>query len=79
MNTALVNPAAGSLPEQFSPRREKTSRTAAHPKARARGSTALDETHSGPTHVVGSALRAVRIFAETAFRVTVLGPDGVKL
>lgn len=80
MNTAHLNPAsAGSFPEQFSPRRRAKGAPPGHPKARARGSTAVNETHSGPRHVVGSALRAIRIFADTAFRVTVMGADSVKL
>lgn len=37
-----------------------------------RGSTAA----TGPRRRLGNALRAVGIFAETAFRVVVLGTDG---
>ncbi|GGO86990.1 hypothetical protein GCM10012280_24440 [Wenjunlia tyrosinilytica] len=48
------------------------------PVPRVRGSTAVTGTHNRPRHLVGSALRAIGIFAETAFRVTVLGSEGVK-
>jgi hypothetical protein len=36
------------------------------------GATALGSA-AHPRHVVGNALRAVRVFGETAFRVVVLG------
>jgi hypothetical protein len=43
------------------------------------GSTALgtEAARHHPLHVVGTALRAVRVFAETTFRVVVLGDDGL--
>jgi hypothetical protein len=42
------------------------------------GGSALaeDATHRHPVHPVGDALRAVRVFVATAFRVVVLGQDG---
>jgi hypothetical protein len=45
----------------------------------ARGATAIDDTHNGPRHVLGSALRAALVFVDTAFRVTVLPPENTKL
>jgi hypothetical protein len=30
-----------------------------------------------PLHLLGAALRAIRVFAETTFRVVVIGPDGI--
>lgn len=45
---------------------------------RVHGSTALTEDtgHRHPVHPVGDAVRAVRVFVATAFRVVVLGQDG---
>lgn len=42
------------------------------PEERARGATALGST-AHRRHVVGDALRAVRVFGTTAFSVVVLG------
>ncbi|WP_431959490.1 hypothetical protein [Actinacidiphila sp. bgisy160] len=46
--------------------------------SRVRGSTAIaeDAGHRHPVHPVGDALRAVRVFLATAFRVVVLGQEG---
>ncbi|MGW3242041.1 hypothetical protein [Streptomyces sp. NPDC001070] len=46
--------------------------------SRVRGSTALTEDagHRHPVHHLGDALRAVRVFVVTAFRVVVMGQDG---
>ncbi|MDX3239734.1 hypothetical protein PV392_29415 [Streptomyces sp. ME03-5709C] len=46
--------------------------------SRVHGSTAIaeDTGHRHPVHPVGDALRAVRVFVVTAFRVVVLGQDG---
>ncbi|MDX3094451.1 hypothetical protein PV703_11855 [Streptomyces sp. ME01-24h] len=46
--------------------------------SRVHGSTAIaeDTGHRHPVHPVGDALRAVRVFFVTAFRVVVLGQDG---
>jgi hypothetical protein len=52
-----------------------------------RGSTAIGpadapdddsarRTH--PRHLLGSAMRAIGVFADTAFRIVVLGTDGTK-
>lgn len=41
------------------------------PQVRRTGSTALGDGH--PRHVVGDALRALRVFVSAAFRVAVLG------
>ncbi|MCQ4085096.1 hypothetical protein NGB36_32165 [Streptomyces sp. RB6PN25] len=47
-----------------------------------RGSTAVgppptvDHKHS--RHLIGSTLRAIGVFADTAFRVVVLGTDGTR-
>ncbi|MCQ4046265.1 hypothetical protein ACFOSC_26795 [Streptantibioticus rubrisoli] len=51
-----------------------------------RGSTAMGpadapgdsarRTH--PRHLLGSAMRAIGVFADTAFRIVVLGTDGTK-
>ncbi len=51
-----------------------------------RGSTAMGaadapddpvrRTH--PRHILGSTMRAIAVFADTAFRVVVLGGDGTK-
>lgn len=46
--------------------------TRAAPEERARGATALAST-AHRRHVVGDALRAVRVFGATAFSVVVLG------
>jgi hypothetical protein len=51
---------------------------ASAPPPRARGSTALRGGHHGLGQTVGSALRAIGVFLDTAFRVTVLGPGSVK-
>jgi len=44
-----------------------------------RGSTALETEpahHQHPFHRLGATFRAVRVFADTAFRIVVLGTDG---
>ncbi|MDX6311338.1 MAG: hypothetical protein QOF84_3334 [Streptomyces sp.] len=43
-----------------------------------RGSSALgpDSVHRHLTHLLGTALRAIGIFADTVFRVVLLGSDG---
>jgi hypothetical protein len=47
-----------------------------------RGSTAIgppptaDRKHSH--HLIGNTLRAIGVFADTAFRVVVLGTDGIQ-
>ncbi|MEW2163461.1 hypothetical protein AB0912_10730 [Streptomyces sp. NPDC007084] len=46
----------------------------ARPGAAARGATAVTSAHR--RHRVGDALRAVRVFAEAAFDVVVLGEYG---
>lgn len=46
--------------------------TRAAPEERGRGATALGST-AHRRHVVGDALRAVRVFGATAFSVVVLG------
>lgn len=45
---------------------------------RVHGSTAIaeDTGHRHPVHPVGDALRAVRVFVTTTFRVVVMGQDG---
>ncbi|TXS55711.1 hypothetical protein [Streptomyces sp. t39] len=49
--------------------------TPAHGGAPRRGATATG-TVTHPRHRVGNALRAVKVFAETVFSVTVLGEYG---
>ncbi|MFE2543354.1 hypothetical protein [Actinacidiphila glaucinigra] len=46
--------------------------------SRVHGSSAIaeDTGHRHPVHPVGDALRAVRVFVATTFRVVVLGQDG---
>lgn len=41
------------------------------PQTQRTGSTAVGDTH--PRHLIGDALRALRVFASTAFSVAVLG------
>lgn len=40
------------------------------------GSTAVDASHDHPRHLLGNALRAVRVFARTVVEVVLLGSDG---
>ncbi|WP_228456690.1 hypothetical protein [Streptomyces durbertensis] len=37
------------------------------------GATALHAEHEHPRHLVGNVMRAIRVFASTAFGVAVLG------
>jgi hypothetical protein len=43
-----------------------------------RGSTAMTTAHDRHPHLIGSSLRAIGVYVETAFRVTVLGPECVR-
>jgi hypothetical protein len=61
---------AGRVPRQAA--------AASPPPPRARGSTALHGGRHGVGQSIGSALRAIGVFVDTAFRVTVLGPESVK-
>ncbi|MCZ4118651.1 hypothetical protein [Streptomyces sp. H39-S7] len=46
------------------------------PGPSAAGSTALGTSHEHPRHLLGSTLRAVRVFAQTAVEVVLLGSEG---
>ncbi|MBY8884930.1 hypothetical protein K7472_08725 [Streptomyces sp. PTM05] len=72
MATNTLNPIRGS-----------TAISALSAAARAEGGPSAPATPSAdrgdhPRHVLGSALRAVGVFVDTAFRVVVLGTDGTK-
>ncbi|MFF8812997.1 hypothetical protein [Streptomyces pactum] len=50
------------------------------PGSAAHGATALREDAEGhPRHLLGNALRAVKVFAATAFSVVVLGEYGEEI
>lgn len=46
------------------------------PGPTAHGGTALGVRPDHPRHLLGSALRVVRVFAVTAAEVVLLGPEG---
>ncbi|WP_277438732.1 hypothetical protein [Streptomyces sp. SPB162] len=46
------------------------------PGPSAAGGTALGSSHDHPRHLLGSTLRAVRVFAQTAVEVVLLGSEG---
>ena len=50
--------------------------TTVTPGPAAHGGTALGASGGHPRHLLGSALRAVRVFATTAVEVVLLGHDG---
>lgn len=60
---------------RISYRRDMTTETFT-PGPSAAGSTALGTHHEHPRHLLGSTLRAVRVFAQTAVEVVLLGSEG---
>lgn len=53
------------------------SAAAVNPASATHGATALrDDAEGHPRHLLGNALRAVKVFASTAFSVVVLGEYG---
>jgi hypothetical protein len=50
--------------------------TTLSPGPAAHGGTALGARPEHPRHFIGSALRAVRVFASTAVEVVLLGNEG---
>ncbi|UGY92092.1 hypothetical protein [Streptomyces gobiensis] len=46
---------------------------AAGGQGRGRGATAIGPAHAHPRHLLGNALRAIRVFAGAAFSVVILG------
>ncbi|MFD2619999.1 hypothetical protein [Streptomyces chumphonensis] len=61
MSTASVTPAMGGPGD------------GGRSPSRAQGATAVGPTEHHPPHRLGNALRAVRVFVSSAFRVAVLG------
>lgn len=60
---------------RISYRRDMTTETFT-PGHSAAGSTALGTHSDHPRHLLGSTLRAVRVFAQTAVEVVLLGSEG---
>ncbi|WP_435128302.1 hypothetical protein [Actinacidiphila sp. bgisy144] len=50
--------------------------TTLHPGPTAHGGTALGARPDQPRHLVGNALRAVKVFVTTAVEVVILGAEG---
>lgn len=77
--TAHTRRIRGSTPAaSASPGAGPVAGTTAPDRARKQAADPASPPPAGARHRLGTALRAVGVFADTAFRVVVLGADGVK-